>query len=166
MRMRGINVVGISFHAEIPPTNLPKIWNPPVGETPVCILGPWLSVWVHWMGKRTLPCLDAECPKSRHSRPVRWVGYAPIAVGRHGVVEVAVLPLSPDKADALRDVAADGAPFVITCKRRESSREWTVDDVKTDLKPEWPVPSPPDVQAVLLRLWGIRPGDLTDGEDD
>ncbi len=157
--------MSISWQDENPPVITAKIWTPPAGLTEVCLLGRWLGVWVHWMGRRTLPCLGDECPKARHNRPIRWIGYAPITVPRQKALEAAILALSPEKAEELTEYMGDGLGPVIFCKRNQKSREWHIDHVNTEVKPDARFPITPDVRYVLFRLWGIRPDSQSNGKE-
>ena len=151
--------MALTFNAPAPDYEDVQIWTPPAGETTIQILGPWVGVWIHWVGRRTMPCLNEDCPKARHNRPIRWCGYAPIVIFRSKEQKRAVLGLSPEKAkDVEAELTGFPGPF-LKCHRKAGSREWTIKDIFHREVKGTPPPAP-DVQLVLLRVWGIKPEDV------
>jgi len=66
-----------------------------------------VEIWIHWLGRRSLPCLNAlgECPKEMHSCPLAWRGYIP-AVNMHSN-RVALLACTYDAVRACPDLAVE-----------------------------------------------------------
>jgi len=155
--------MGIAWSDSPSPISTARIWVPKQTKEKVILLGNWLGCWVHWMGKRTQPCLKTDCPKSRHARPVRWVGYAPIAIRTQNGLKPALLGLSPEKAKTLEPLLIDFPGPILEVTKRENSREWVIGAV---IQKRWETEYPdcPDVQSILYRMWGIRPTDTEDGE--
>lgn len=115
------------------------------------------------MGRRSLPCLDKECPSPRHKKPINWVGYyAAVILDR---VEDApgmwkpgrriVLPVNLAAANGLtayQSLARVG----VTILKKEGRKDWVLESTRqTPGQRELPADFP--VEDVLMRLWGIRP---------
>ena len=158
-----------------PPTVHPaRVWTCPVGEFRVRLLARPVGVWIHWLGKRSLPCLKGDCPAARHRSPQRWQGYAAAALARPRTEEVRsgphgqyvdavrpvlgwiaiVLPLSPEQAAEL-DGADPAAGVVVRVRRGKEDRTYQVAEVSTPYTGLPPL-RPFDVVPILLRMWGVR----------
>ena len=153
----------LNWSEEIPPLPTARIWIPPTGKYWLCVLGSWHALWVHWMGKRSLPC-QKDCPKYRHARPARWTAYLPCAIpimchddprrliGNKPVI----VALSPEQADLLRPKMGNypGPAFLIDKKKEE--KNWELLEMRNGGKVDG-LPTCPDVLATLYRVWGIIP---------
>src|SRR5437667_3615004 len=96
--------------ADSPPDPVPfSILIPPPGVHRFTLLGLGRGIWLHWVGKRSLPCLDQDCPRSRHIKPAYWLAYLPALhwagwdpySSRFNLTAV-VVPLSTEKLHGLR----------------------------------------------------------------
>lgn len=126
------------------------------------------GVWLHWVGGRTVPCLDAagECPYHTGGDDcgLRWKGYFGIVRGRGSRVEYAAVteegwrlcPLFRELSDAgdLR-----GVEVALSRIRGGPRRPVRISLPEGEGKVSWwkSLPAPPDVRAavgVLLRRRG------------
>lgn len=141
-----------------------RIWTPPIGLSAVCVLGNWRGVWIHWMGKRSLPCLDAECPKQRHLKPAKWVGYLPACTPLFAPDSVSkvigqlpiILPLTAEQAEFLKPAMGAFPGPHLTLERLKEKKEWAIRDIKP-LKRVAGLPACPNPEQTLYRAWGVRP---------
>jgi len=155
-----------------PPQRNPeiRIWKPTHEPRLFIVLGPPVGVWVHWLGKRSMPCERDKCPPSRHHKPCHWIGYAPAAMWDFGVSPAGhqwgkwiriVLPLSEQIEPHFR-VAEENYPSApVKLKLAKSGRGIEILTVDKSGKPT-ELPGPFNVKPVLFRAWGIRPDQTTD----
>jgi len=147
-----------------PPIPEARIWPPPEGLSYFLVLGPYVGVWCHWIGKRSLPCLDEDCPGPRHKRPMVWFGYLPGAIPifsdqakknllRH---DPAILACGPEAIEEIKPVLGNYPGPILTIKRMPKSRKWTLEKIKREVKVV-SLPRCPDTRATLYRVWGMRP---------
>lgn len=160
----------VAWAAQPPSVPNATIYRPK--ETPVWIvaLGPPVGVWVHWMGKRSLPCLGDQCPAARHRRPVHWTGYLPAALPKGpGAPADApeftsiVVPLSDRNDEDLRAALAAGRPC-LQIVGRKNGKGWDLLKSKAVKRGACPL-NAFDVRLVLMRAWGIRPDQAADRAD-
>jgi hypothetical protein len=151
-----------------PPLPTARIWSPPPGTSFACLLGPWYALWVHWIGKRSVPCMNQDCPRHTHSRPMRWCAYAPACVPTVDNVTrkitaytSVILPLSPEQATAVLQRLGSYPGPTLKIKKADKRRGFTITDILPVLDGP-PLPSCPDVEATLYRLWGRRPPSQVD----
>lgn len=147
-----------------PPKPTARIWSPPADrESFAVVLGPWSPHWVHWVGKRTLPCLNDDCPRPRHTKPIQWRGYLPVAVynpmSKHTDDKEwlpAIYAVGQDHANDIVPYLSDypGPALTITVIKKENRHSISVKELA-----DYPenLPSCPDVKVVLAKLWGIKP---------
>jgi hypothetical protein len=146
-----------------PPPVAARIITVSDGTSHYVVLGSWAGIWVHWLGRRSLPCLGERCPRSRHLRPMRWTGYLPAAASNLTLTErghvrtwsACVLPVGPDQARDLEEHVRH-CPFVLEIKKRPGERGWRVAGVSRTI-PSGELPAAPDVRNTLYRVWGVRP---------
>lgn len=165
-------------HSHRPPAPAPaRIWKPSGKAARFYLLGNYHGQWLHWLGKRSLPCLDDDCPSSRHTRPAHWVAYYPAAMvemvysvtaGKNVPKYVPyVLALSPENVEDLSHYTR--WPLGIEVKPRKGARGLELTSVQEVRAPK-ELPAPFNVRAVLYRVFGIRPpetnGHQADNERD
>lgn len=147
-----------------PSVPLARIWTPPDLDSWVVLLGRWSGVWIHWIGRRSVPCLGPQCPSNRHLKPAHWAGYAPAAVAQlatDGTRKVQgwtaiVLPISAELAAELEPQLVPFPGPLLHIHRSAGKRVWAVKSVKSTPKGEH-FPAAFDPRPSLYRLWGIRP---------
>lgn len=157
--------MGVAFAPR--PRSLPqaRLWSPPDGTTDVLILAPYIGTWVHWVGKRSLPCLNSNCPASRHRRPCKWSGYLPILLAAQKGPETAVVTITPEKASDIDEALSKRSTPIMKVVRRKGAKDWLIKSFH-EAKLTQELPEVPDVQLVLCRVWGIRPDELEGGENE
>ena len=161
----------IAWSEEIPPLPSARIWTPPDGRSHICVLGPWRSLWIHWLRKRSVPCLKENCPRYRHTAPGRWVAYVPSCVpilALDGTREVVghrpiIIACNPEQAAALRPSMGNYPGPILTLFKHEKEKHWTLEKIITGKNPK-DMPPCPDVLATLHRVWGIIPDFEQNGE--
>jgi hypothetical protein len=149
-----------------PPVPVASVWTPPAGTWDLVVLGPWFSVWLHWLGKRSLPCLAEYCPAARHIKPVRWSAYCPAALAEWETAErkkvkswrPVVLPIGLECAHELRPQLGEfpGPGIILTRKGGQKAWTWKIGSLQ---RIPANLPKPFDVRPTLYRLWGVRPPD-------
>jgi len=161
----------IAWAEEIPSLPSARIWTPPIGRSHVCVLGRWRSLWIHWLRKRSVPCLKDACPKYRHTAPARWVAYVPGCIpinSLDGTREVVgyrpvILACNPEQADLLRPAMGNFPGPVLEVFKHEKEKHWTLERLITGKNPQ-NLPPCPDVLATLHRVWGMIPEEEKNGE--
>jgi hypothetical protein len=149
-----------------PPVPVASVWTPPTGIWDLVLLGPWFAVWLHWLGKRSMPCLGGCCPTARHGKPVRWSAYAPAALAEYETVErrkvktwkPIVLPIGLECAHEVGAQLGNypGPGLRLTRKSGQRAWTWAIIPITRQLAG---VPKVFDPRPTLYRLWGVRPPD-------
>lgn len=157
-----------------PPTPTARVWSPPPGHSWVALQSLWLGRWIHWIGKRSMPCMGDGCPSQRHWKPATWCGYAAAAVAevdptnRKKVKQWTpiVLAISPDTANQLRP---NGRSIVLPCLLdvvvTTGKKGWTLGGIH-DIPPKTTLPNAANVRHTLYRLWGVIPPESENGNGD
>ena len=141
-----------------------QLFKFPKDRVSVCLLGPWYGQWVHWTGRRSIPCLEDDCPKATHRHPQRWVGYMP------GVVQevkdrairdwrrwpIWVIGLPAHAVHSIMQVDGMSFPLLVSVSRVEGRKEVKVDGIRCPLVVD-NAPVAFDVAPTLAALWGVRP---------
>lgn len=150
--------------ADSPPARSPaRVWIPGVGKHWVAILGPHTGCWIHWLGKRSYPCLGEQCPAAKHRKPIYWVAYFPVIhcddVGRKTDNTEHHLGVLPVGADVFNVLAELGPPFrgmAFKLHKKDGSKVWSVETV---CRPKGDRGLPPcfEVKSTLFRVWGMKP---------
>lgn len=152
--------------ADVPPSPArARIISVPPGTSFVHLLGKWAGFWVHWVGKRSFPCLEDRCPKSRHWKPAYWVAYFPAAIPSYDSKESTtqngwepvVVSANCYATAAIRDNAV-GFPCRVSCFRKPTEKAWQVDSVQT-VPAKNNLPTCFSVLDVMYRVWGVRPAE-------
>jgi len=117
-----------------------------------------LGVWTHFMGGRTLPCMDSDCPGCLAQMPRRWEGYLGCLTpspSRHIIVA-----LTPAAALGISDTAVDRFAlrgnliiFERAGKRLNSRLRARVEPIEFYQKM---LPPEPDLKAHLMHIWGLE----------
>lgn len=140
-----------------------RIWSPEhIGKYHLIVLGQWQGHWVHWVGRRSEPCLETDCPKSRHRRPLSWRGYTPCALFEceeinttNGTWKSVILSLGTDNARILEaHLGAFPGPGLLLTKP-DKTNKIVIETRKLKAIPEG-LPECPDVTLTLARVWGLR----------
>lgn len=151
-----------------------SILVPPPDGAWTLILGPGLPVNLHWMGRRTLPCLRDDCPKARHMRPVTWCCYYPGLLVPGGAknpdpagLENVLVPLSDVVQEEAEEQRLAGNTLWHVRPGRKGRGIGVVNARR--IAKTLNVPPPFNVDAVLRRIWGMFPAgppsrDPDDGE--
>lgn len=160
----------IAWTDRVPPAPSARIWQPPEGQHLACILGDWRACWIHWMGKRSLPCLGDDCPAARHRRPALWYAYLPLCIPKlSGPVqgykitgyEAVILACNREQAATIKPHLGDFPGPVVTVVRHKSDKTWKIE--KIDRPDKLKVVTPcPDVSITLHCVWGMIPEQPTD----
>ena len=147
-----------------PPVPVASVWTPAEGVWDLVLLGPWFSCWLHWSGRRSLPCLAEDCPTARHRQPVRWQAYAPAALAVWANAErksvdrwkPVVLPCGLECANDLLPFLTKfpGPAIRLTKKGNVKAWTWTIGKVTRSIHG---LPAAFDPRPTLYRLWGVRP---------
>lgn len=148
---------------ERPPNSL-DIEPGPIGQTATYVLlnDTCVEVWVHWLGNRSLPCLNAlgRCPEVMHKTPLAWRAYIGGLNTRTGVIKL--LSITYDAARQYPDFCQEstalrlrGRLLCISRKagpKKNPQRIWFPKD-------EWRKNVPPDtrVMDVLQTIWNGSP---------
>lgn len=154
----------LDWQDDLPPIPSARIWAPATeADYHAIVLGPWKGCWVHWVGKRSEPCLTKACPGPRHKRPVNWYAYTPIALftashigSKEGKWNPAVISLGRENADNLLPHMSVFPGPGLTIARVGKSNEVNL-TIFDEIKIPDELPPCPDVILTLTRLWGIRP---------
>lgn len=156
---------------DVPPEPVfERVVIPPVGVAKFTILGTGRGIWLHWLGKRSMPCLRALCPKARHSKPVYWLGYLPClqwSDSSEYATKVrftkVIVPLSTEKVHALRQKFGQLRGIIFDTARKTDCRKWTI--TKAGLpNPIGELENAFSVDLALYRCWGVR-AHLNDDDD-
>lgn len=140
-----------------------RIWSPKQpGKYFLVALGNWSGHWVHWIGKRNEPCLGEDCPKARHRRPIKWVGYLPAALHQKQITTTVVdnwvpvvIALGPDNATLLREHLRDFPGPVFSVDKKGGDHKYEVTVIEGKRVPAG-LPACPRTELTLARVWGIR----------
>jgi hypothetical protein len=126
------------------------------------------GVEIHWVERRSQPCLGAECPINHATNAPKWRAYAPAQVRRflkRG--ECAGEPIGDWSAkleDLIVELTEAHVEFVTVGKLRglvvelhkpRGNVRQSMRIINTG-KIDDTVPAPFDVKAVLCRLWNVR----------
>lgn len=159
----------IDFSSPAPDFISVRIYTPTAHDR-CLIIGEMSGVWIHWMGKRSLPCLGKSCPKARHGKPCRWVGYIPITVWNAHESKPrplrAILALTAQKWQIVQNKLVDlptGKSLQISVDKNPESRQWRIADLEFVDNP-FPLLTSFRVSNELLRIWGIPPDTLNTKE--
>lgn len=116
-----------------------------------------LGVLTHFMGGRTLACIQGDCPGCESKLPQRWEGYLGVVTtkpSRH-----IILGITPGAALGIGDSAPDphnlrGLLLVAERigKRANARLRARVEEVELG---QLRLPDPPDLKAHLLHIWGL-----------
>ena len=116
-----------------------------------------LGVLTHFMGGRTLACVDGNCPGCEAQMPQRWEGY--LAVITPQPTRHIIVALTPGAALGIADSAPDAMMLrgnLLICERsgkRANAR------LRARIEPTEPygkvLPPAPDLKAHLLHIWGL-----------
>lgn len=116
-----------------------------------------LGVWTHFMGGRTLACLQEGCPGCENNLPRRWEGYLGVLTAkdrRH-----LILALTPGAAIGIGDTAPD--PFnlrglVLIAERigKRANARLRARVEELDLS-QIKLPPIPDLKAHMMHIWGL-----------
>lgn len=150
--------------ADVPPAAAKaRISKVPIGKTQYILLGPGRGLWLHWMGKRTIPCDGPRCPTGTHRRPAHWTSYFPAALirrvlnqntGKHKhEFEICVLTVNEEQAAELNSCAF---PVVVNVEKRKGERGIRIHKIEPVAESNG-VPSPFPVEPTLYKIFGRRP---------
>lgn len=116
-----------------------------------------LGVMTHFLGGRTLACIEGECPGCLASQPARWEGYLSVLTpspSRH--IIIAITPgAAMGIADSATDPAALRGSLVILergGKRPNSRLRARVEQAEAYGRG---LPPAPDLKAHLIHIWGL-----------
>ncbi len=132
---------------------------PAQGSLAVRFLAAPVPVWLHWLGRRSFPCLKGcrLCP----AEPQRWAGYAPAQVaavpewdGRAPHWRLAVLVVTLGACIQLEGVEFWRGLHVLL--RRPSGLPDGEVSVKVLPPDPSPLPEAFDVTPILRAMWGLR----------
>jgi hypothetical protein len=142
-----------------PPNSL-DIEPGPIGESATYLLlnDTCTEVWVHWLGNRSLPCLNAlgKCPDEIHKYPLAWRAYIGGMNVKTGVIKL--LSITYDAARHYQDFCQESTALrlrgrLLSITRKEGPKKnpqkiWFVREA-------WTKKVPPDVQVmtVLQTIW-------------
>jgi len=127
-----------------------------------------LGVLTHFMGGRTLACIQGDCPGCTAKLPQRWEGY--LGVWTTKPCKHIILAVTPGAALGIGDTAPDPVNLrglyltVERLGRRANSRlQARVEEVELG---QIKLPEIPDLKAHLLHIWGLDQAHLgTDNPD-
>lgn len=153
-----------------PPSPTARVWSPPdIGEYKLVQLGKHQGHWIHWRGKRSEPCLGADCPKSRHRYGADWRAYTPAALwvpgfgeSKQGHWKAVVIGLGAENFKILNEERVQFPGPAFTIKKPNKSNSYIL-EVWPKTKLDNSLPECPVVAITLHRLWKIR-YDVPSGE--
>lgn len=133
----------------------------------VCVLGPWIGLWTHWLDGESRPCKGGAC-RLCPDTPKRWKGYAAGCVYRRDLMagtgswERTVIEIT-DGCRGILDRDITGA--VIKLSRRPGKANNPL--IAEVIMPSSPLPQMPpafDVRPVVARIYGWKqePAQLAD----
>lgn len=124
----------------------------------IMLAGDLVGAYTHYWGGRTVPCFAGECVACKRNVEVRWHGYLPLLALKQQ--SIAIVEITDGCVEVFDDWyrkhrSLRGA--LVEVRRREGKANnplWA--DLQDGPIPATNLPDPPDVQAILERMWGLH----------